>query len=121
MGKIRAYFLPVIIISISILVMLSGEILKKPMSSDDNFEKYIKNLEMDLKTSNWQDAEDNIKKLMVAWRKVQKRVQFSVERDDMNRLSLSLARIEGAVKSKNRDSALVDLYEALEHWENLEE
>ena len=47
------------------------------------------------------------------------RIQYSVEKDEINAINLNLARIKAYIALREGDEAYVELIEAMEHWENL--
>jgi len=118
--KIVKYIIPVITVIIFIVIMTTGGWLKKPFGKDDDVAKCIENLKKDVMSEAWDKADIDLNQLEGAWRIVEKRVQFSVERDEMLAIDTSIARIEGAVLVHDRAQAITEISEALEHWEDLE-
>ena len=53
------------------------------------------------------------------WDKVVNRVQFSAERNELDDLSMSIARLKGAIQAQDKPTGLTELSEAYEHWKNL--
>lgn len=101
------------------LIMLSGNILKKPLGSDDDIPGAIENMLEAVENGAWNDASEEIGSLESAWNKVLKRIQFGSERDEINQLSKSIARLKGALEARDKSGSLMELYEAYMHWENL--
>lgn len=118
--KFLRYSIPIVSIIIFVAIMTTGGLLKKPFHKNDDFKKSLCILKEDVKKSNWKDAKKDIKNLNTAWHIVQKRIQFSVERNDMNSLDLSLARLNGAIFIKDSSAAYIELSEMNELWRNLE-
>jgi predicted Mrr-cat superfamily restriction endonuclease len=121
MIKLFYYLVPAIVIAFFIAIMNAGAYLKAPWREDDNVPKYFQMVEADVKTEQWSAAKDDLDKLEKAWKIVIRRVQFDVERDELNRLSANLARLEGSIEAEDKGSALAELAEAREHWEELEQ
>lgn len=119
MRKFMVISIPIVTLAIFILIMLSGDFLKKPMGKDDNMPKIIEEITRNLNNENWEQVSKETEKLEVAWKKVIARVQFSGERDEINSLSINIARLRGAITARNKSDALVELSEAYEHWEEL--
>lgn len=117
--------LPVIlssgVIILFIVVMNTGGFLKKPFGEKDDFIKYMNLMEESIQENAWKSAEQSWKDASAAWNKISKRVQFSVERDDMDRLTIALGRLKGALAAEDASAALIALFEAKEIWQNLEQ
>jgi hypothetical protein len=99
--------------------MNSGVLLKNSFNSEDNVSLAVEKLEKALSIENWTEANDALKVLDLAWKNVQKRVQFSVEKDQMKRIEVNLLRLEGCIDAKDKASALIELNEMKGHWYEL--
>ncbi|SHH95564.1 DUF4363 family protein [Clostridium grantii] len=119
MKKIKRFILPLLIMSLFVLLMNSGVLLKNSFNSEDNVSLSVEKLEKELSIENWTEANDALKVLDLAWKNVQKRVQFSVEKDQMKRIEVNLLRLEGCIKAKDKSSALIELNEMKGHWYEL--
>jgi hypothetical protein len=119
MKKILAYCIPVIILGFFVLLMTTGQFLKKPMREGEDIVKYIAVITEDVKSENWNRAELNRQKLVSAWSKIVPRIQFSVERDEIYNININLARIGGIIMGKDQAGALAELGEVYENWREL--
>lgn len=119
MRKFLVIFIPVAFLVISILIMLSGQFFKKPMGYSDNVPKHMDIITEAVTSDNWKLAGQNIDELETAWKSVTKRIQFSSERDEMNALSVSIARIKASISSRDKTASLMELSEAKQHWDDL--
>lgn len=119
MRKFLVISIPVVSIALFILIMLSDSLLKKPLTGNDNIPEAIKLVINDIDNEDWSRAEGNAIKLLDAWDKVVKRVQFSGEKDEIDGFYKNIARLRGAIAAKDKSDAFMELYEAYEHWENL--
>lgn len=119
MRKFFVIFIPIAFLVISILIMLSGQFFKNPRGDWDNVPKHMDTITKAVTSDNWTLAGQNTDELETAWKAVIKRIQFSSERDEMNALSVSIARLKACINSKNKDSALIELSEAKQHWKDL--
>lgn len=119
MRRLLIVALPIITLLIFVFIMLSGGIFKRPLGEDDNVPGTINNMIEAVTNDAWEDADSKLKDLEKAWNKIIFRVQFSSERDEINRLTTSIARLQGAVKAEDKGGALMELYEAYSHWEEL--
>ena len=111
--------IPIITLVFFVIVMLSGDILKQPLGGDDNIPQSIETIIQDVSHENWEAANQNTDNLNKVWDKVVTRVQFSSERDEINDLSMNIARLRGAIQAKDKSIAFTELSEAYEHWKEL--
>lgn len=119
MRKFLVITIPIMTLVIFILIMLSGGILKKPLSENDDIPKSIQFIINDIESDNWKAAEVKAEELSDLWKQIVNRVQFSSERDEINAFSSSIARLRGAITAKDKSSSFIELYEAYEHWDQL--
>jgi hypothetical protein len=99
--------------------MISDNFLKKPMGTDDNMPEYIQSIMQDISGDKWNEASNKTEQLSKAWKKVVKRIQFSAEKDEMDALSTSIARLRGAIEAKDKPGAFMELNEIYQHWEDV--
>lgn len=121
MKKFNQYIIPTIILLLFVAIMNSGELFKKSFSSNDDVQKYIETMKKDIKNEKWQQSEIDLEKLKTAWKIVEKRVQFSVERNEMVLIDTNISRIEGAISVHDKSFIIIELEEILGHWNELEE
>ncbi len=121
MRRFLTISIPIVILAIFICIMLSTKILKKPLGNDDNIPQSIENIIDAVKKEDWKEAGEETEALSKAWKKVMFRVQFSSERDQINYLSTNISRLRGAVEAEDKVNALLELYEAYNHWRELGE
>lgn len=119
MRKFLVISIPIVSLALFILVMLSGDFLKKPFGKDDNIPESIQILVNNINEGKWEEAVNNTDKLSSAWKKVVMRVQFSSERDEINAFTMNVARLRGAIMARDKASSLTELEEAYEHWREL--
>ena len=119
MNKLVAYGISILMLSIFVAIMTSGHLLKKPFGESDQLEKFIMQLETAVKNEKWEDAQKTLERLDFAWKQIRKRVQFSVERDEVTELNRTFARLRGAIITEDKNSAILELYEAKEIWSDL--
>ncbi|GMQ59759.1 hypothetical protein AN1V17_41590 [Vallitalea sediminicola] len=95
--------------------------MKKSFGNQDDVEVLMQNINDDIVNSDWIKGLEDIDKLKDAWDKVRKRVQFSVERDDLMGIELSIARLNGSIRGENKVQSLIGYEELKSYWNNLEE
>lgn len=119
MRRFLVYAIPVATIVLFLAIMLSGNFLKQPLGNNDDIPGLIDALIKDIQDEQWENASQKAGELNHAWKKVVCRVQFSSERNEINNFNIALARLQGAILEKDRLSAIIELKEAYEHWEQL--
>ena len=119
MRKFMVIALPIVTLVLFVMIMLSSNILKQPLVGDDNVPQSIETVVQDINHENWEAANQNTDNLNRVWDKVVNRVQFSAERNEINDLSMNIARLRGAIQAKDKATGLTELSEAYEHWQNL--
>ena len=119
MRKFITVFTPVAAIILFVCIMLSGSLLKKPLNHNDDIPMKLENIIDDINRGAWDDADAEVENLNKVWKKVIVRIQFSSERDEINYLSVNIARLRGGIQAKDKSGALMEAYEAKEHWKSL--
>lgn len=119
MRRLLIILIPIVTLLFFVFIMLSGNILKKPLGIDDDIPGSIDDIIEAVNNEAWDIAYDKLQGLENAWDKVIFRVQFGSERDEINKLTTSIARLKGAVDAEDKAEALMVLYEAYNHWEEL--
>ncbi|MFY9176838.1 MAG: DUF4363 family protein [Caldicoprobacterales bacterium] len=119
MRKFIVIAIHIFTLTLFIFIMLSGNFLKNSLQENRNIPNQIQIIEEHINNEKWQQVSKEIQKLEEIWNKTVMRVQFSSERDEINSFTISLARLRGAIKAKDKSSALIELYEAYEHWKDL--
>ena len=118
-NKFIKYLVPVSLLALFVIVMLSGKYLKQPRNSSDDMMAFVYSAIDNCKSENWdqvQNDTDNIKK---AWEKIQRRIQFSVERGQLYDMEINIARIHGAAKARDKNNLMIELTEIIENWNEL--
>ena len=85
----------------------------------DNVPRLFETVKSDIMNGKWDNALQDTEAAKIAFKKAKKRIQFSVERDEVNRIGEYLARIKGFATSKDKSGALADKAEAMNLWEEL--
>lgn len=119
MRKILTISIPIVIILLFIFIMQSGSFLKQPTGKDDDFNQIIMDLIEEIDNESWDEVNNGLNDLDKAWMTIVSRIQFSVERDEINNLSNSIARLKGAAKANDKSNSMVELYETYNIWINI--
>jgi hypothetical protein len=117
--KFLVIAIPIVTLAIFLMVMFSGNYLKQPLGTDDNIPQAIEGIIKDIMNDKWDKVQEKTEKLESSWAKVVARVQFSVERDEINAFTSNMARLKGAILARDKSSALIELQDAYSHWNNL--
>lgn len=119
MRKFWMYTIPALVLVGFMLFMNSGDYLKKPMSANDDVPYHLKQLETDVMREDWQAAGQDLDQLNQAWSQVRARIQFSVEKDEVQNINVGLARLEGYLAAEDQSNSLAEISEIREHWINI--
>lgn len=119
MRKFLVISIPIVTLALFVVIMLSGNYLKKPLGATDNIPQLVQTLTNNIDDEKWEEAENNTDKLSEAWDRIVKRVQVSSERDEINGFSMNVARLRGSIMAKDKAVSLSALFEAFEHWKEL--
>lgn len=119
MQKWRYYLFVVIILGGFMLLMQGGNYLKSPFGENDDVNAGMRTLSHHIAGQDWQQAADSFQYLDSAWRTVVPRIQFSVEKDEINAINVNLARLKAYIQFQDQKNSAAELSEAREHWMNL--
>lgn len=117
--RLLIYTLPILFLSVSIAVMISGGFLKQPLGEDDRLLETIQQLETHVQKKEWAKAKMAINHAIKAWQKIANRIQFSVERESMFEISGTLARIRGGIEAEDDKGVITEIYLFYELWDSL--
>lgn len=119
MKKFFRYLIPIAALAVFIAIMLSGEYLKRPLNASEDVMNFVASAIEDTKVENWAKVKEDVHNIEDAWNKIIPRIQFSVERDEIYNIGINIARLKGAFMSEDKASALNELYELMENWNEL--
>jgi hypothetical protein len=119
MRKFIVVSIPILTLALFVVIMLSGNYLKKPLGETDNIPGLIQILINNIDNEKWEEAKENTDKLSDTWDRIVERVQISSERDEINAFSMNIARLRGSIMAKSKANSLSALFEAYEHWKEL--
>lgn len=119
MAKAAYYCVIVLVIAGSICIMTGGDLFKKSWHEADNVEGFAEQLAAAVIQQDWPRADQEHKQLSRAWKQVVPRIQFSVEKDEMNAIDTNLARLDAYILCQDRVGAYSEISELRDHWINL--
>ncbi|KAA9012229.1 DUF4363 family protein [Niallia endozanthoxylica] len=112
--------IPFLLIGIFVLIMHSAVFLKQPFSKEDDVVRYLNAASENIQSENWEEASKNLAKVNKAFETVVKRIQFSVERNEVNMFDQTIEKTKGFVTVKEKAGAMAELSEAQHVWDQLE-
>lgn len=121
MRKLWMYTIPLLFLVSFVVIMNSGDVLKKPMTTQDDFPYYLQEVEQAIEREDWDAARAHSANLSSAWEKVSPRIQFSVDKDEMKSIDVGLSRLHAFLQAQDRSLALATATEIREHWDHLNE
>lgn len=110
----------VITLAFFIFIMKSGGLLKQSFNDHDDVKQYVADLDEAIGREQWGKSAILYTQLEDAWRTVSRRVQFSVERDDLEGFNQSLASLKGSIRARSVENAIIHLEEVKSFWKHLE-
>lgn len=119
MLKIAYYTVVVLIMALCLAVMNGGHYLSKAHGDLDNVPRHVSQVKSALEGEDWDEANQHYQALKTAWQKIKPRIQFSVEKDEMNAIDFSLARLGAYIRWEDQTEAWVELSEIESHWKDL--
>ncbi|HHT62694.1 MAG: DUF4363 family protein [Bacillota bacterium] len=107
--RIILYSLVGLTIAAIFLFAASTNYLKKPIFHDDNVPLHISRINRLVDKGDWTGAQKELILLEKAWKKVQQRVQFTGEEDDIKKISESLLKLKLMLEIKDFPGAKEEL------------
>lgn len=117
--KFLLYLIPILTLAFFIFIMNSGSLLKKPIGNEDRLYEAVLQIEADIREKNWDKASKNIDYAETAWKKIVRRIQFSVEKEYIIEISGTLSRIKGGIKFEDDKAIMEEIYYFYELWDKL--
>lgn len=96
-------------LALFVVIMTSGSILKRPFGADDDVEGRLKDVNVAVDKTSWEEAVKATERLDSAWKKVSARIQVGSEKDEILRFGESVQKLKAALKARDRGNALSEL------------
>lgn len=119
MKKFITYFIPIVTLTIFVLIMLSGNYFEKPRNPSEDVIAFVELSIKHAKVEKWDTLSQDVVSIDYAWKKIIPRIQYSVETDEIQNINLNIARLRGSIASEDKASALIELNEIVENWDEL--
>lgn len=113
--------LPALTLGGFVLLMNGGDFFKRPTRPAEDVARHFPPLQAEIQFRRWTEASADLAKLKAAWGKLVPRIQFFMERDQMNNFQHSYARLSGYIEAHEPAGALAELNELKETWDDLGE
>ncbi len=117
MRKLLYYSIVVVILTVCLLVMNADSYLSTGRTDTENVVLHLSALKTSL--AQWESAHQHYQALDTAWQIIKPRIQFSVEKDQMDAIDSGLARLAAYIRWQDKVGAAVELSEIESHWDNL--
>jgi len=119
MNKIASYLIPAVTLAVFVMIMQGGYYYISSGTDRHDFNRYVNQIENEIKSSQWDMARKDLQSLDSVWKKEIPRIQFHAEMDEIDSIKADLARLSGSIDVEDPEGALPELRELAEHWENL--
>ncbi|SDJ85373.1 DUF4363 family protein [Sediminibacillus albus] len=119
MKKFSLHAIPLLTLVFFIAIMHSGIVLKNPMGTEDRLYQSVNKLEENVKDKDWSSAKKEVRYIENAWKKVVRRIQFSVEREYLLEISGTISRIKGGIEAQDDQAVLEEIYYYYGQWHSL--
>ena len=113
----------VLALAFFVAVLVGGEWLKRPFGEEEDIRAMLSDFDFvkaaDAAEVDWDRAESLARSLSSAWDKVQRRIQFSVQTDDLLQFSDELTKLGAAVEIRDRTDAWRSVRLLQSIWERM--
>lgn len=111
--------IPALTLVIFIIIMNAGTVCRDFFGLNGEVAKHFTLLQLSINNQQWSTAQLYLDDLENEWKKLLARLQFSVERDEINTFQHSLARMKGFIEAQDNSGCLGELRELEETWSDL--
>ena len=108
-SKVKLYVGIVVLLLVFALAMLSGRVLKHPITGSDDIATSLSRMENAVTSTDWNQAEETLLELESAWKQVRPRMYMGAEKDDLIKFDDTLATLKAAVTSRHEALAMRDV------------
>jgi len=120
MERLWRYMVPILVLLLFIAVM-NGKLYKLTLYPEkgDDFPHYLQALKEDVTDEQWIKVQGDYDELTALWKNMVERIQFSVEKDQIEAIDVNLARMQAYIELRDKKGVVVELLELKEHWKNI--
>ncbi|WP_158217534.1 DUF4363 family protein [Lottiidibacillus patelloidae] len=112
------FVIPIILLGVSIFIMTSGYWWKMTDESNEII-ALVNEIEELVLEGKWVDADNKILKTSKVWEKNIRIIQYGVERDRIFEIDETLAKMKGAIKTKDKSSVIQEVHVFYKIWDDL--
>ena len=113
------YIAVVLILVLFYFSMSTVPWMKRPLGQGEDVEGYLDDLASMIRDEKWEEATGQLPELEEAWDQVSARLQLVLERNEMNRFSSGLVRLEVAIDRRDVTRALTEIAEMKQVWQEM--
>ncbi len=93
--------------------------MKRPFGPGEDVEGYLDDLADMIRDEKWEEATRHLPDLEKAWDQVGARLQLVLERNEMNRFSFGIVRLDVAIDRRDATRALTEIAEMKQVWQEM--
>lgn len=118
-NKLVAYVPPLVILLLFVLIMNGSYIYVAWAPGAARVQRQIIVTEQAVTHEQWEAAAQGCEELRTGWRQALFCLQFSAEKDQLESIEITLARLRAFIASRDQTLALAEITELNEHWDHL--
>ncbi len=119
MKRFVSYLIPIVSLVLFVFIMQGGYYYITSLTDKNAIPQHIELVKNDLKAERWDNAQENLDNLNLAWKKTIPSIQIHAEMNAIDSIKENIARLSGSIEAKDLGLALAELSELSEHWDNL--
>lgn len=113
------YIAVVLILVLFYFSMSTVPWMKRPFGPGEDVEGYLDDLADMIRDEKWEEATRQLPDLEKAWDQVSARLQLVLEKDEMNRFSSGIVRLDVAIDRRDATRALTEIAEMKQVWQEM--
>lgn len=106
MSRLKIGVLIIAMLGGFLVLLAGGQLLKQPLSPEEDIAAFLQQLDPILREGDqWREALHLQEQIEHGWSRVEKRIQFSIEREDMMEFTEELVRLKAAIEMEEQPMA----------------
>ena len=115
----RHYVLCALILAV-VTILCSCTFMMKPLDKNIGFSAQLNQLEDDIRSESWAQAEEELEEAKEAWVKIKPWIQIDIDHDYVHELEENLTRLEGYIATEVKSEALATMLMIHETWDDMQ-